>query len=144
VNSSPLHRHGRRVRHTCGGGARNSCNTPSHNRSGSRSPALARSNDLPSQHVVGEVAAISKPECDQGHFKCKAHDPDRFRVELLAVEVEPDGHGVPEEGLARGTELMGHPRYHVGTLADPWRVQFTALPPGSATGWTGVPNLGAA
>ena len=49
--------------------------------------------DLPSQHVIGEVAAIGKPEGDQGHLKCKAHDPDRIRVELLAVEVEPDGDG---------------------------------------------------
>lgn len=46
---------------------------------------LCKIHDPPCQHFVGEVAAISKPKCDQGHFKCEAHDPDRLRVELVAI-----------------------------------------------------------
>ena len=32
---------------------------------------LCKIHDPPCQHFVGEVAAISKPKCDQGHFKCR-------------------------------------------------------------------------
>ena len=46
---------------------------------------LCQIHDPACQHVVGEVAAISKPKGDQGHFKCEAHDPDRLRVEFLAI-----------------------------------------------------------
>jgi hypothetical protein len=46
---------------------------------------LCQIHDPACQHVVGEVAAISKPKGDQGHFECKAHDPDRLRVEFLAI-----------------------------------------------------------
>jgi hypothetical protein len=37
------------------------------------------------EHFVGKVAAIGKSKCHQGHLECKAHDPDRLRIEFLAI-----------------------------------------------------------
>jgi hypothetical protein len=41
--------------------------------------------DLVCEHLVGKVAAISKAKRYQGHFISEAHDPDRLRVEFLAI-----------------------------------------------------------
>jgi hypothetical protein len=41
--------------------------------------------DLACDHFVGQVAAISKPKRYQSHFKSNSHDPDRFRIEFLAI-----------------------------------------------------------
>jgi hypothetical protein len=88
---------------------------------------LRKNHDLPCQHFVGEVMAISKPKGDQGHFERKAHDPDRLRVELLAIEVEPDGHGAPEWGTSALDRTYGTswiPRRYGNR---PTRLESTAL-----------------
>jgi hypothetical protein len=36
-------------------------------------------------YVVGDIAAIIEAKRYQCHFVCEAHDPDRLRVELLAI-----------------------------------------------------------
>jgi hypothetical protein len=46
---------------------------------------LRKRNDFLGDYFVGKVAAVTKPERYQSHFVRKAHDPDRLRVEPLAI-----------------------------------------------------------
>jgi hypothetical protein len=54
---------------------------------------LRKLDDIACEHVLGEVTEIKQSERHQGHFECKAHDPDRLWVELVAIQVGPDWHG---------------------------------------------------
>ena len=47
--------------------------------------------DLVSHNIIGKVATIKakRYEC---HFESKTHEPDRLRVEFLAIEVGSDWH----------------------------------------------------
>jgi len=64
--------------------------------------------DFVCEHFVGKVTAVTKPERYQSHFVRKAHDPDRLRVEPLAIEVGPDWHkGVGRNSLP-AMELIEH------------------------------------
>ena len=41
--------------------------------------------DFARDDFIGKVAAIGKSKRYQGHFERQAHDPDRLRVELVAI-----------------------------------------------------------
>jgi hypothetical protein len=64
--------------------------------------------DLVCEHFLGRVAAIGKSKRHQGHLECKAHDPDRLRIEFLAIEVGPDWHGNGWAERASAIELIEH------------------------------------
>jgi len=55
-------------------------------------PGIRLLDDLVRNHIIGDVVAIKKPKRYQCDFICKTHDPDRLRVESLAIEVKSNRH----------------------------------------------------
>ena len=55
-------------------------------------PGIRLLHDLVRNHIIGDVVAIKKPKRYQCDFICKTHDPDRLRVEILAIEVKSNRH----------------------------------------------------
>jgi hypothetical protein len=54
--------------------SRNSFKTPSHKRSGLRSPALGKFDVSFGEDFVGKIAPVCKPKGYARHFECDAHD----------------------------------------------------------------------
>jgi len=88
---------------------------------------LGQIDDLPRQHIVGEISAVSEPKCDQAHLECDAHDPERLRVELLTVYVRPDWHGrLWAETAARRRSALG--TFSVSESVAMWKISiFTGI-----------------
>ena len=61
------------------------CNTASHNRSGSRSPAFAISISFCATTLLDNVAAINKPKRYQCHLIGNTHEPHCLGVESVTI-----------------------------------------------------------
>jgi hypothetical protein len=84
-------------------------------------PSFRMLNDLVRDYVVGNITAISEPKDYQYHFVCKPHDPDRLRVEPLAIEVGSDRHmHLPLQAGAlpnsQSTDAWGKPQSVISPL----------------------------
>jgi len=84
-------------------------------------PSFRMLNDLVRDYVVGNITAISEPKDYQYHFVCKPYDPDRLRVEPLAIEVGSDRHmHLPLQAGAlpnsQSTDAWGKPQSVISPL----------------------------
>src|SRR5262249_5468598 len=126
----------RRARFVYGRRSSNSFRTPSHNRSGLRSPALGELDDSLGDDFVGEIAAVRKPKGYASHFEREAQDALGLGVEFGVVQEWGDRHGrplvvqagarpvsqppAPVGAATGGDEVLGAIGGAVCTLADLW------------------------